>query len=527
MTGWPALLGGLGLVAVLFGLLSAGIALFQPVTDLSLTWIGWNLALGVLLLAASLVFGFDTVRQRLQSGEARRVGRYGSSALVSTISWILILGMLGFIAQRRSVRFDWSEGQVNTLTEQTADLLERLDVETEVTAFFARSEIPAVSSLLDLYDHQSDRLEVRYLDPNAAPLMVEELALDPEALARGLVRISQGSDGIAVTELTESGLTNGLLKLTRGLEKKVYFLRGHGERGIQTAGGEDGEGPEGMSRAADALRNETYQVDSLDLSTRGEVPEDAETIVVSGPTRPLFDHELAALRRYVEKGGSLFILIDPRANTNLGELLRGWGVVLGDDVVVDPVQAIFNQATVPMAAEYALEHPITRSLSQATVYPMVRSVEVTRDGWEVLVLTGPSSWAERDLPGWQATGRAEFGDGDLDGPVPIAVAGELPPSSQSEAEQAGRIVVFGDSDFASNEFIEAQYNRDIFLNSANWLLGDIDQISIRPRLSRASRFEMNADQFRSIVSLSLFVLPEGIAVAGVLAWWLRRGRGGR
>ena len=61
MTGWPALLGGLGLVAVLFGLLSAGIALFQPVTDLSLTWIGWNLVLGVLLLAASLVFGFDTV----------------------------------------------------------------------------------------------------------------------------------------------------------------------------------------------------------------------------------------------------------------------------------------------------------------------------------------------------------------------------------------------------------------------------------------------------------------------------------
>ena len=525
MTGWPALLGGLGLVAVLFGLLSAGIALFQPVTDLS--WIGWNLAIGVLLLAASLLFGFDTVRQRIQSGEARRVGRYGSSAVVSAVSWILILGMLGFLAQRRTLRFDWSEGDVNTLTEQTADLLGRLDADTEVTAFFARSEIPAVAALLDLYDYQSDRLAIRYVDPNAAPLLVEELALEPEALARGLVRISQASGGMVVTDLTESGLTNGLLRLTRGLEKKIYFIRGHGERAIESLGTDEGEAAEGMSRAVDALRNETYQVESLDLSTRGEIPQDAEAVVVSGPTRPFFEHELAALLAYAERGGSLFILVDPRANTNLGDLLEGWGVYLGDDVVVDPVQAIFNQATVPMAAEYAPDHPITQSLRQATVYPMVRSVDATQEGWEALVLTGPSSWAERDLAGWQASGRAEFGDGDLDGPVPIAVAGSVSRIDQAENRSPGRVVVFGDSDFVSNEFIEAQYNRDIFLNSANWLLGDIDQISIRPRLSRASRFEMNADQFRAIVSLSLFVLPEGIAVAGVLAWWLRRGRGGR
>lgn len=528
MSGLPALLGALGLVAVAFGLLSALIVLFQPTPVTDLSWIVGNLAAGVLLLSAALFAGFENVRQRLRSGEARRVGKYGGSALASTLLVIAILGMLGFLGQRRSVRFDWSESGVNTLTEQSVLLLGRLESDVGITAFFQRSEIPDVSALLDRYEYESDRVRVRYVDPNSAPLLIDELALDPEALARGMVRIEQDGGGIAVGDLTESGITNGLLRLTRGVEKKVYFIAGHNERGLGVVEEGSARDREGMARAADALRNETYRVEALDMATRGEIPEDADAVVIAGPTRPYFDHELAALRAYAARGGGLLFMIDPRANTNVPGLLEEWGVALGDDVVVDQMQAIFNQATLPLAGEYSPDHPITRDLRQATLYPMVRSVE-PRDGeWEVIVYTGPDSWAERDLDGWQASGRAEYGAGDLDGPVPIAVAGSAPlPAAGGEEERSpSRIVVFGDSDFASNEFIEAQYNRDLFLNAVNWLVGDVDQISVRPRLSRASRFEMDASQFRAIVYLSLFVLPEGIAVAGVVAWWLRRGRGG-
>jgi ABC-type uncharacterized transport system involved in gliding motility auxiliary subunit len=118
------------------------------------------------------------------------------------------------------------------------------------------------------------------------------------------------------------------------------------------------------------------------------------------------------------------------------------------------------------------------------------------------------------------TGRAVYDAGDLDGPVPIALAGT--PPAGPDGGLAGRIVVFGDSDFATNEFIEAYGNRDLLLNAANWLVGDVDQISVRPRLSRASRFELEGGQLRAIVYLALFVLPEAIAIVGVIAWWLRR-----
>jgi ABC-type uncharacterized transport system involved in gliding motility auxiliary subunit len=86
----------------------------------------------------------------------------------------------------------------------------------------------------------------------------------------------------------------------------------------------------------------------------------------------------------------------------------------------------------------------------------------------------------------------------------------------------GRLVVAGDTNFAANEFIDAGRNRDLFLNAANWLIGDVEAISIRPNTSRPSRFQLTAQEFAGIRSASLFLLPEAIAVLGVFTWWSRR-----
>ncbi len=125
--------------------------------------------------------------------------------------------------------------------------------------------------------------------------------------------------------------------------------------------------------------------------------------------------------------------------------------------------------------------------------------------------------------------------------MPIAVAGtvtmdvqvasyegEEPPEGEAEARAEARVVVYGDSDFAaSNQLIEAYRNRDLFVNSVNWLLGDVEAISIRPSRSRASRLELSNEELSQIRYLSLFVLPETIAVLGVFAWWSRRRAPGR
>jgi ABC-type uncharacterized transport system involved in gliding motility auxiliary subunit len=526
MRGLGTLFGGLGVVAVAFGLLSALLAVFQPITDVTQAVIVGNLVVGVLLLSASLFMSFDRVRERLRSGEARRAGRYGGNALLATTLGVVVLGMLAFLSTRYSARYDWTESQVNSLTQQSLDLLSRLEGEATMQAFFLRSEIPPVAALLDRYDLASERLTVEYVDPNSNPALIEDLGLDPEALTRGLVRVEVDGDGTVVVALDEANFTNALLKLMSSAGKKVYFASGHNERQIANEEGKPAESKESMGRAAEALRNETYTVETLELASSGAVPEDADAVVVAGPTRVYFDHEIDALRSYVGGGGALLVMIDPRAQTNLYDLVEEWGVVLSDDVVVDQSLALFGQATSPFAGGYAPDHPITEQMRETTLFPMVRSVliqEDAADSWEALVQTSPDSWAERDLDGWRASGRAALGEGDLNGPVPIAAVGTIAVEGD-DPSAAGRVVVFGDSDWVTNEFLDSFSNRDLFLNTVNWLLGDVEQISVRPHISRASRFQLDQAQFRRIQYLSLFVLPQAIAVLGVFAWWMRRDR---
>lgn len=538
MTGTAALLAGLGIVAIAFGLLSALLAVLQPYTDP--LWIQGNLILGFLLVCVAIVMSFESLRERLRSGSGRRAGKYGTSAILGAILGIVVFGLLGFLSARYHKRFDVSESGVHTLAQQTTELLDGLSEDVSITVFFRELDSPEIAGLLDRYAFASDRVRLRYVDPNSEPALIQSLGLTTEELAHGLVRFELATgEATSLSEFSEAAVTNALLKLVNSTGKKVYFLSGHNERTIESEQGAEGRyaiGPDSYGSAATALENETYEVGSLLLARLPDVPSDASAVVIPGPTRPLLQGELAAIERYVSRGGAVLVAIDPRAQTNLYSLLEQWGVNVGDDVVVDRALAVFGQATTPIAEVYDGAHPITSQLREPAIFPMVRSVELAPavDGvYSVLVKTGTESWAERDLEGWQTSGRAEYDELDLLGPVPVAIAGSPAVLSMGNSEQAsgggadgkarsGRIVVFGDSDFATNEYLDALRNRDLFINSINWLAGDVSRITVRPNVARASSFQMSQDEFRRIQYLSLFVLPEAIAVMGVLTWWYRR-----
>jgi ABC-type uncharacterized transport system involved in gliding motility auxiliary subunit len=519
--GLASLLGALGGVSMLFALASFLMALSGVV---HLSWSVVHGIIGVVLLGSAAAVNLDGLRERMSSGEARRAGKYGSSAVLSTLLAIAILGMGGFLANRYPQRFDWSEQQVHSLSDQTQKVLNGLENDVEVVGLYARTDIQGVRDVLDRYAYESERFKIVELaDPNEKPDLLERFSITPEQLGSGLIRIAYGSEVVTVDELTEENLTNAMVKLTRTGEKTVYFLEGHNERAID---GEPGEAQEGYARAAEALRNENYSVASLLLAAKGAVPDDADVVIVPGATRPLQPAETAALDSYLRAGGSVLAMIDPRAKTDLVGTIGDWGITLGDDIVVDRQLALFGRATTPFAEGYAPEHPITKDLRETTLFHVVRSVSADPQAGDFteLVTTSADSWGERDLERFYGTGKAELEDNDLTGPVPVAVAGTLS-SAGAEADpptEAGRLVVFGDSDFAANDLLGSYRNRDLFVNAVNWLLGDVEAISVRPNTARASRFQLSTGQFQTIRLFSLFVLPEALAVLGVFTWWNRR-----
>ena len=85
-----------------------------------------------------------------------------------------------------------------------------------------------------------------------------------------------------------------------------------------------------------------------------------------------------------------------------------------------------------------------------------------------------------------------------------------------------RVVVFGDSDFASNFALGIRGNGDLFVNAVNWLAQQENLIAIRPREPEDRRITLTRDQEQRIFWLTVLIIPGLILLAGVQTWWRRR-----
>jgi len=86
-----------------------------------------------------------------------------------------------------------------------------------------------------------------------------------------------------------------------------------------------------------------------------------------------------------------------------------------------------------------------------------------------------------------------------------------------------RLVVFGTSNLASNQFLNIQGgNRDLFLNTVSWLAEQEDQISIRPRTAKQTPVMLTAQQGQVVFLLPVIVMPGLALVAGIAVYTRRR-----
>jgi ABC-type uncharacterized transport system involved in gliding motility auxiliary subunit len=158
----------------------------------------------------------------------------------------------------------------------------------------------------------------------------------------------------------------------------------------------------------------------------------------------------------------------------------------------------------PLVNSYG-PHPITTSFDKQTVFPMTRTVEP----------------ADPPKPGLNVAPLAKTSD-TKKGPVAVAAAVTANLDQLKRGKGEARIVVFGDTDFANNRFIENFFNRDFIMNSVDWLAGEANSITIRPKTLRASRFNLTIGEFDVVFVLSVLLLPELLLIIGIAVWWERR-----
>jgi ABC-type uncharacterized transport system involved in gliding motility auxiliary subunit len=491
----------------------------------------WYRGLAIAGLVCTLLYLASQWRE-IGRNFSRRQVRYGAISAGSILVVLAILVGINWIASRQTKRWDLTAGGVFTLSDQTRKILQELPDPVQVKVFASPRVADRFRDRITEYDNASDKLQVEYIEPMKHPARAAEYEVQMD----GTVVFEYQGRRERTTSEAEQELTNAIVKLTQGAQRKVYFVQGHGER--DTASSEAA----GYTSAAAALRSDNLLMEAIVLAQQSEVPADADVLVIAGPTADYLPTELEMIGAYLQRGGKLLMMIDPpgrpdqRPLTNLIAFAREWGMQIGNDVVVDanPNSRAFGAGpATPLAANYPA-HPITDRLDTLTAFHLVRSVSPVPGGVDgrhaqALVETGPASWAETDLKALAAGGalRLDEDQGDRRGPISIAAAisvpaADAPPAADEAPAPETRMVVFGDSDFAANSTIQFLGNRDLFLNTVNWLAQQETMIAIRAREPSDRRLTMTARQQTQLFWLSILVIPGLIIAAGIHTWWRRR-----
>ncbi|GAB4346193.1 MAG: hypothetical protein Kow0099_27180 [Candidatus Abyssubacteria bacterium] len=450
--------------------------------------------------------------------------RYGINTAIAVVLAFGIAALVEAFSYRHTWRKDFTESGRYSLSEQTVNVLKELEQPVKATVFIRKAS-PAyeeIRDLLELYKYRSKKFEVEVVDPDLNPVRARAADI---ARYGPVVAIFEGERGReTITELNEERITNALIKVTRGEKKVVCFLSGHGERVLED------RGDTGLNLARELLENKNYEARELMLIREEKVPDDCEMVVVAGPKTDLTEPELSALARYVEGGGRALFLVDPETAPSLKPFLAKYGIVLGDDYVVDRLSRLFGaDYLVPVPTSYS-DHAITRNFNIITFFPGARSVSVgkaeagVRTTW--LAKTGEGSWAETDIARMTQDGEVSFNpEEDTPGPVTLGAVAEVKTAQSAEEGEAAQaaVVVYGDSDFVTNARINLSGNADLFMNTINWLAREEALIAIAPKERRFTPVVMTATQGRLLFLVSVVALP-GIVFLAAVGAYVRRSR---
>ena len=504
------------------------------------------IVIALVLLAIPIVTHLRTVRDALTA----RSGRYAANTIVMVAAFTLILALLGFISFSNSSRIDVTATRQFTLAPQTEKILDEMNQRVNARVYTTPDDARQVrikrqaEDYLYEFSRRSRDFNYEFIDPDLTPAKArqdgiseyptivfeaEESQLNPYLLTPFFF----GEEFV----LSEQDLVSAILISTGEQQKVVYFTTGHNER--NSADSEEDSGGYGFARSG--LLGDNYAVRTLNLKQVGAIPADSAVLIVAGPTGSFLVDERDKIEAYLRDGGRAMFLLDDAINPQLNKILNNWGVNLPPGTIVDVGSSVTTDPRSPIIrrSDYNQESPITKPLDD-TFFTHATGIQ---DIIERAPQNLPPNPDELNITLTPLASSSLFScvttdpdssscalEGDLPGPHFIAMViealapiGEAParPEPGEEIKRTS-IIVFGDSDFASNQFYFALSNSDLFLNSVGWLAEKYDLISIRSKPIAFRQLVIDQREFDFIRYSSWFLLPTGIVLLAGISWWRRR-----
>lgn len=555
-------------------LVSAGIVLLQINGNLS------NLIIGIISGGITvIIFGIFIFLYTNKGFWGKRGIEAVTNAIISTSALLLILGLVNFLALKYSVKIDLTENNLYTLSPQSQQLVTNLSQTLKVYIFDSPPN-DFDRKLLQDYGRKNDKFQYQFVDPQVSINLAQKFRVT----RLGDVYLEYGDKQQLVqtlspeNRLSEIRLTNAIAKIQQTTQPIIYILQGHGESAME-------EGQVSLSQAVTTLRDKGYIINSLTLATSPLIPPDANVLIISNPEKELLEGEIKIIEKFLEEGGSLFVMYNAGSNVNLDEIMRKWGIKFDDRLVVDAsgTGEVFGLGpSITIIVDYGV-HPITQNFGNGmSLFPWARPIitETVKDVTATpFLITNSQSWGERnpegenveldptvDLPSPLNIGVALAkknlvnnsykseedslnnkndsaiknnrkamlkeelikkvnSESDLPSPPTMKTPSEEKTNSQTISKSLPsetRMVVIGNANFATDGWFQQQLNGDLFVNTVGWLANEKDStLSISPKEATNRRINLSTFQAGLIGWLALFIIPALAFGASMVTWWQR------
>ncbi|HQU15747.1 MAG TPA: GldG family protein [Gammaproteobacteria bacterium] len=473
------------------------------------------------------------------TSRSRLLLRFQNIAFVAL--FLGIVGMLGWLSTQYTYQADWTAGHRNTLSKASRELLARIHGPLTITAY-ARQRPQLRQQIQDLvgrYQRIKPDIHLVFVNPDTVPAQVRDLGITVD----GELVIQYKGRSEQLTHLSESGLTNALLRVASGAQRWAVFLTGHGERDP------DGRANFDLGDFGRLLKNKGVTVQTLNLATTASIPRNTTVLVIASPRVNLLPGEVDAIRAYVRHGGNLLWLQDPGSLHGLEPVAKELGIRILPGTIVDPAAVRLFGAPFALVTHYP-DSPITRGMDLLTLFPEAAGIQVKKDHGD----WNPDAFLTSSAQSWDhvgaLSGTVAYNPGkDQHGPLNIGVAltrsvkatapagvttphgktgaraTETPAANTPNPEpRSQRVVVIGNGDFLSNAYLGNAGNANLGLKVFQWLTHNDQFINVPAKTAPDLTLTLSSDAQAIIGFGLLLVLPALLLGSGIVIWYRRRAR---
>ena len=450
-------------------------------------------------VSGTLLFLFLTcqvVQKHRWSVSAKKIRRgvFNSSFVVIGIAVAVAVNVFAGQLPEKVKSVDLTTQNLYTLTDDSVKLINNL--KQDVTLYVLSAENSAddtVVRTLENYEDESSHIKVEYVDPAVSPNFYSSYTDAAPSDGSIIVVSGEKSKVIDASDLYEYSvdystytqtksaydgegqLTSAISYVTGDNQPKVYVITGHGESSLD-------------SSFQSALEKMNIAVEELTLLQQDAVPDDAEAIIINGPTADFSADDAAKISTYLAGGGKALITTayNKTADTpNFDSVLAAYDISVTSGMVMDSDNTHYYQ------------------------YPFYLLPE-----WTDLLTSSDSAYIKTDVANIRSVEKEAT---DQSGQFTLA-------ANVTDNETGADITIVGSSLVFTKDAdsVVAGQNLALFKGIFSGTSAAESAVSIDAKQYTYSNLSVNQSVAIMSETLLVMVLPIVLIIAGIVIWYRRR-----